>query len=587
MKKSDLETIVKKIQNRCYLENPTKITYYWNEEHQVVFKIFFESLYLPKELRVDEDNIQNNFLTQNVYEYEDDFTILELNQDEGYIKVLPDDQNFKVIHNYREANKDESIEESKKVHLSTKSIKETFAVFKGYLLQEDEPTKEEIPNPETDTINQEVEKEQEAKKIDADVYVIASAFDLNTDSKKNLKNVINKTITLISNKNNTKAKVIFTVPKIISEDLKGTTLNYIARFNQILKSTIKDDTYTYFADKDNVNTINILKELNIKNTYFITSTAEEAIKQANLPDLLKTAQTKDLDVVEDTSVETLKNAREAALKIIDLYRKDVKKSGGVHKDFSKDKLFNGKKNWDKRRKFLESHLNGQINAAITFCTDLYGNNASDADREIAKERNKALDNALKGVKNIGNTNEVLDWYDKVSIEVKTIVNTAITAGQGELTKGLNSSSDKLTIGADTGMIKNGNEFGGATAGLVKGKVNRSKEPPKSKKLKVTDYYGDFPIKIAVNETGTDFNSKFKELLNFFAEDLTAKDLDSSTKGTEQEEKDDQENKAEDKDTKKTDQTNTKDGVEADDVENAIEIDDAESTANVDNSQEEK
>ena len=67
MTKSDLETILLKIRNRCGLEEQTKITYYWDEEKRIVFKIFFDSLYLPEELRVGEDNIQNMFLTQNVY----------------------------------------------------------------------------------------------------------------------------------------------------------------------------------------------------------------------------------------------------------------------------------------------------------------------------------------------------------------------------------------------------------------------------------------------------------------------------------------------------------------------------------------
>lgn len=588
MKKSDLETIIKKIQNRCYLEKPTKVTYYWNDDHQVVFKIFFESLYLPKELRVNEDNIQNNFLTQNVYEYKDDFTILELNQDEGYIKVLPDDQNFKIIHNYREANKNESIEEFKKVHLSTKNIKETFATFKGYLLQEDTPEDDqekvnEVPNTENDNIKQVVKKEQDVEKIDADIYVVSAAFGLCTEALSSgglLDTAINKAIALI-NQNNTdrKAKLLFTIPKIVSEDLKGTEFNSILNFNNSLKKITQGNTYAYLAEKDNANVIELLKNLNIKNTYFVTSTAEEAIKQANLPDLLKTAQSKDFDVVDDTTVEKLKSAREAALKAINLYRKDVKKTGGVHKDFSKNKLFSGKKNWEKRRKFLDNKLSSaegkRVNAAITFCTDLYGNNASDADREVAKERNKTLNNALKGVKNIGNSDETLSWYDRFSVEVNTVINNAVNASKNELVKGLNSSSEKLTKGADTGMIKN-SDFGGATAGLVKGKSSAPKEELKSKELKVTDYFGDFSIKIATNDTGTDFNSKFKDLLNFFDKDLLAKAMDSSTKENVEKEEDDQENTTEDKNTENKEQTGT-DTKEENDKVSPKEVDDVENT----------
>ena len=100
MTKADLKIILLKIQNRCGLEEPTKITYYWNDKQQVVFKAFFESLYLPEALRVDEDNIQNSFTVQNVYEFEDEFEIIGLNQDEGYVEFIPDNQKFKIVNSY-------------------------------------------------------------------------------------------------------------------------------------------------------------------------------------------------------------------------------------------------------------------------------------------------------------------------------------------------------------------------------------------------------------------------------------------------------------------------------------------------------
>ena len=50
MTKGELAVIVKKVQAECGLEDPTKITYYRDEEGRVVFKLWFDSLILPETL---------------------------------------------------------------------------------------------------------------------------------------------------------------------------------------------------------------------------------------------------------------------------------------------------------------------------------------------------------------------------------------------------------------------------------------------------------------------------------------------------------------------------------------------------------
>jgi len=143
MTKGELKTIILKIQNRCGLEEPTRITYYWDEKNRIVFKAFFESLYLPESLRVDSEFIKNTFITQNVYEYTDDFEILELNQDEGFVKFVTDNQDFKIADSYTDVPKDTGDEKTEQVVLAGSRLNETFARRKKFILFESTPSKEE------------------------------------------------------------------------------------------------------------------------------------------------------------------------------------------------------------------------------------------------------------------------------------------------------------------------------------------------------------------------------------------------------------------------------------------------------------
>lgn len=516
MKKSDLEIIIKKIQNRCYLESPTRITYYWDKEHRVVFKMFFESLYLPKDLRINNDNIQNTFITQNIYEYEDDFTILELNQDEGYIKVLPDDQNFKIIKNYKDANKDETIEESKTIHLTTKRLKENFALSRGYILYEAD--NEKIENPETIQIKKVKDKKEAQIKTDANIYVVAIAFNLCKQALEK-DGVLDKTLVNIGNiiKNDTSknvSKLVFTIPKVLKEDLSATNLHSLRNFSEKLTEQF-NDTYAYFGGNGNIQLSNMLSSLNVKHTYLLTSTAEEAIKEANLPSLLNTvAKAENFEVIDDITKDVLLQAKDLAEKLINTYSKVVNKKGGVHKDFSQTK--SGKKLWDKKRAFLKEKLkDSTVNAALSFCMDLYTPTKNSKDIEAAQERKSILDNLLKDVKNVGNSGENVAWYKQAAALLKNSPKILLASFLNVIK---NMENETTTKAKGSSFIVN-QDFGGQTAGLKlkKGSNDFSKDlAGSSKKLEVTDYYTDFPVKIAVNKDGTGFNKDFEQLLTFFA-----------------------------------------------------------------------
>lgn len=143
MTKGELKTIILKVRNECALEEPTKITYYWDEEGKIVFKIFFDSLYIPQNLRVENDKkIKNLFSMQNVYEFKDDFKIIDFNTEEGFVKVLPKDQNFQIINNYRDLEDSEKNESVLK--LAGKKLKESLAIAKGFPLFESDSEAEQL-----------------------------------------------------------------------------------------------------------------------------------------------------------------------------------------------------------------------------------------------------------------------------------------------------------------------------------------------------------------------------------------------------------------------------------------------------------
>lgn len=166
MTQEGLKTLIRKVQNECSLEEPEKVTYYIDDDDKVVLKLYFDSLKLPKSLRGEDkehydwhSSVANTFTNNEEYLYDDDFTILEYNEEKGYVKVLPDDQSFKRIDNYKdvaadsikevETNSFEKQEES--VKIAGKLLNEKVARSYGYLLYEEES--EPKPNVEKDFID--------------------------------------------------------------------------------------------------------------------------------------------------------------------------------------------------------------------------------------------------------------------------------------------------------------------------------------------------------------------------------------------------------------------------------------------------
>lgn len=187
MTKGELAVIVKKVQAECGLEDPIKITYYRDEEGKVVFKLWFDSLILPETLagkKKDEfewqANVNNTFINNEPYLYDDDFTILEYNEEKGWVKVLPDQQDFEIVESYNKliASKDED-----SVRLQGKKLNEKVA--KAYSLTLYEAEDEVASDIDTSTndpnfTQKEVEnkKDEETNKVEEKVPTIFFAFSL-------------------------------------------------------------------------------------------------------------------------------------------------------------------------------------------------------------------------------------------------------------------------------------------------------------------------------------------------------------------------------------------------------------------------
>lgn len=187
MTKGELAVIVKKVQAECGLEDPVKITYYRDEEGKVVFKLWFDSLILPETLagkKKDEfewqANVNNTFINNEPYLYDDDFTILEYNEEKGWVKVLPDQQDFEIVESYNKLidSKDED-----SVRLQGKKLNEKVAKAYSLTLYEAEDEVASDINTLTNDPNftaksVEEKKEEETNKVEEKVPTIFFAFSL-------------------------------------------------------------------------------------------------------------------------------------------------------------------------------------------------------------------------------------------------------------------------------------------------------------------------------------------------------------------------------------------------------------------------
>ena len=525
MTKTDLETILLKIRNRCGLEEQTKITYYWDEEKRIVFKVFFDSLYLPKELRVGEDNIQNMFLTQNVYAYKDDFQILELNQDEGFVKILPDDQDFVVIDSYKAAK--QSDEESKKdkekeeaVKLAGKRLNEGYALMKGYLLQEDgddSATDQKNLKGEDPVTNMKKAQTPESKEpVAIHAYVAVINNPIQSGAGKTTKDSLVKALkSLLANlPTDGKAKVFIGIPDTPSDNQLNSYHTYsIACVNDaVLEATGKAVGGAYILCSQNSKAAEqVLKESDVLDVTYLTDekVAKDLLKKVNAQQLLSAPTAKNVNngIVQDTT--TLQEIENIAFnKIISKYRDMIQTYGGVRKDPSQKTFISAKsskakkesetkettpkttttigntpdrkskqdvgktketKNWDKAKENLAAAIksNPNVDAAIKLLCDLCPDSMDGEDKRVYEARKKEYGEAWAVLGPLGRP--LTSFYDRLKARCDSFVSqTLLTA----LSTGAATAQERA-VDELTGQEANAGGTGNAPAVVMNKDTNQA------------------------------------------------------------------------------------------------------------------
>lgn len=606
MTKGELINIIHKIQNRCGLEDPIAVRYYWNDEGKVVFKAFFESLYLPETLRVDEDLIQNTFLVQNVYEYEDDFELLELNQDEGYIAFIPDDQDFKVVKNHRDATKKEDKKEESLVHLcDSRILSESFARSRGFVLREsDKPSgalrdliknqDEKVPSNqsgEEGAVNAQAKGENGGKEKTKCSFALLSFENPLANGKfediKRIVNSIDKSNLYdeVKNKNIDKEiplKLILGIPVSddTNSDLPSYTMACYYSLAKALEAAKGSNAFAYVATKGgNERVLSALNASEVTATFEFEGNkeaCEKVVRQANLPkfgdDVRKVVAAEGID---DPTKGSMKALIDAATAVVDTYKEQIQKCGGVRPDPSRtfgkkaSKWINkniiningeknknggdnetdtkklaktadivgdvegkdkddpdngsqkvketGNKGWDRYVAKWNSLLDSKpkVGVAMMLCKDLYTHTAMQQDKAQFQARLNEINSILKDFSSKGVVSPAQFAQLSIGERFKSAGLLAGAAAVSDLS-GSNHIAGKRNDDTtdDGGMFASQKTQHGANASSKN--VDSEKGTGKEKEAKkVTDYNNDFPIWCAFM-SGSKF-SKLKDVLKHIVE----------------------------------------------------------------------
>lgn len=475
MKKEELQTIVRKIQNRCYLENPTKITYYRNDDGDVVFKIFFDSLYVPEKFRVAEENLQNMFATANCYEYEDDFRIIALDQDEGFVKVIPDSQKFKIVNSYKDVNElesDKKVEESVILAGEKLGLNENFVKNKGFVLYEGEEVRASAETGTTsgvsaDTIKAKtdaLEKDTGKEKVKKDVYVLGLTCPVLKTADELYLEAINKINELNTGKNST--AVVLTIPNY-DDSFPAFGLAALQNYNTQLQEAV-GETYSYLAVDGNTYFLDYLKTLDIQNVYFVTDTAEKGLKDNNIPGLLNCPNVQAIEgIIHDSTAEDFKSKVQPKLTArVAAWEKK-------HKDL---KLKKNDKRVAKARDFYEKNPEAMENV-LSLLRSVYTEGEHQEFQDLIAQYGKKAYKLLKDAKNIGKANVKKAAVDEAKKNEESLFSSIASYTVGEL---LQRKAADFNTGE--GMWKNG---GGVTASNLGTKAKVKVNPIEKKNNKIT------------------------------------------------------------------------------------------------------
>lgn len=399
MNKGELNTIVKKIQNECGLEEPTKITYYIDDNSQVIFKLWFDSLILPKSLRTDKSdlplsNIKNTFVNEKSYLYEDDFKILDFDEEKGWIKILTNDQDFNIVENYKQ--------------LSRNSLKETLAgkrlnksVSNSYKLPLFEAEEVETESDETDSkeVEENNKSSMEPKKV---LFIAFTGYILgNKELTDSLANIL-KNITPNVNGNT------LTLPK-------DTSLKLIRcwacdpefkELNEVIFSKMFEDYK--IGDAPNIESTNLTNEIfnncDKENSFLVcVSDKTKEILEKSKPELLKLLDNKNpLDTDSQSKInDTLSQLKSFENVSLEKYNgilsdesissvlqqfEDLSSNEGIWQELSKDDV----KDSEERNKESKDENNSEENSESTEESTDNTNETTDSSTETEVQENRNL-----------------------------------------------------------------------------------------------------------------------------------------------------------------------------------------------------
>lgn len=567
MKKEELQTIVRKIQNRCYLENPTKITYYRNDDGDVVFKIFFDSLYVPEKFRVAEENLQNMFATANCYEYEDDFRIIALDQDEGFVKVIPDSQKFKIVNSYKDVNKlesDKKVKESVILAGEKLGLNEDFVKNKGFVLYEGEDVRAssetgttsgvsaDAIKAKTDALNGDSGKE----KVKKDVYVLGLTCPVLKTADELYLKAINRINELNKGENST--AVVLTVPNY-DDNFPVFGLAALQNYNTQLQEAV-GETYSYLAVDGNTYFLDYLKTLDVQNVYFVTDTAEKGLKDNNIPGLLTCPNVQAIEgIVHDSTAEDFKSKVQPKLTArVAAWEKK-------HKDL---KLKKNDKRIEKARAFYEKNPEAMENV-LSLLRSIYTKGEHQEFQDLVTQYGKKAYKLLKDAKNIGKADVKKVAADETKKNEESLFSSIADYTVGEF---LQRKAADFNTGE--GMWKNG---GGATASnLGTAKVKAS--PIEKKNNKTTATHMDALLWMLTDflekweQSMQDVKTLLSDSVNLGAELKFPKEDDK----TDAEDREDQEKKQDEQEPEETDNNveETQDDAAPEETEKTEEMEDA-------------
>lgn len=546
MKKKDLVSIIRKIQNRCCLEDPVKITYYFDDDRNVIFKIYFESLYLPEKFRLDTEDVQNMFTPSNVYDYEDDFRILDLNQDEGYVAILPDCQNFKVVDSYNASNKLSLNTKNENVCLAGKRLNEDFAKASGYILYESaDPSTLQNASDVAKAAEQKAEEEKPKTPINLVIIGVTCPVTKNgiATFKKALDVCYGKSsgpemaaIKGAFKNQEAKLKVAVTVPYIDGKVVPSFAFCSVKNFaTEILDRT--GETYTYVAASGNNHFADLINSSEIAQVAYITTTAKQGIKDNNFPAILAAEEVElndggDVEVVEDKTLDDYKKLEEIIVpqisKIGDLRDLNASKEQVQYYDKVKNEAY--------------------VKNIVSLYKDFYPRTKFEALKQYSNKRQDVVNKIVAGIANPTSGIGELSKWDATMATAEGSIKKGLLGALGGVEGGVfdrsteKGDNNKVSSGMFSGM-----EYAGGKSAASVNKAPTKVEPKDKKAAKAT--YSDAEVVLLIDKKAKGLTEQAQKIRN----ELLDENVDFGTEPATEESKEDLEKEKKDQNQETNDQ----------------------------------